>query len=124
MAAEPIARGRTVWLFHEGLDAVLPSAHVRALPSVLRAFLETYAYTPRENPGVVVLCGDHTRFMNHSAAPNVVVRAESRVPYGEYVAAVDIAAGEELTCDYFAFDEDAASKLLARPLRPNVGEEV
>src|SRR5262249_14971779 len=65
---------------------------------------------------------DHTRHMNHSSQPNVV-RSERLAPFGEYVAAVDIAAGDELTCDYFAFDADAAAKLLDAAARPRPAPE-
>jgi SET domain-containing protein len=109
-AAEAIARGGLVWLFHEGLDVVIASAALGALPDIVRAYLETYAYAPIENPGVILLCGDATRHMNHASDANVVRTGRTDARYGEYVAARAIAAGEELTCDYFEFDATARDK--------------
>src|SRR5262249_12820082 len=110
LAAEPIARGQVVWVFHEGLDVAVAERDLAALPDAVRAFLGTYAFAPHEAPDVVILCGDHARHINHSPRPNVV-RSERHAYLGEYVAAVDIAVGDELTCDYFAFDTRAADKL-------------
>ncbi len=43
--------------------------------------------------------------MNHAAEPNVLSLSDRDV------AACDIAAGEEPTCDYRTFDLDATAKL-------------
>jgi SET domain-containing protein len=46
--------------------------------------------------------------MNHSDEPNVI---EGDLDREENIAACDIEVGEELTCDYYAFDLDAQRKL-------------
>ena len=46
--------------------------------------------------------------MNHSDKPNVIEGDPDRE---ENIAARDIEAGEELTCNYHAFDLDAVRKL-------------
>lgn len=102
-AAQDIARGEVVWRFDEGLDVVVETSALDSLPIAAREFLSTYGYLL---DGAVVLCGDHARHMNHSADPNVIELAD-----GSNVAARDIAAGEELTCDYFDFDALAGAKL-------------
>lgn len=102
-AAQNIARGEVVWRFDEGLDVVVAASEVDSLPLTTREFLSTYGYALN---GAVVLCGDHARHMNHSADPNVV-----EIDDGSNVASRDIAAGEELTCDYFDFDALAGAKL-------------
>jgi uncharacterized protein len=109
-AEQTIAAGDLVWSFHEGLDVVLEAPAVAALPEVVRAYLRTYAYAPVESPDLVVLCGDDARHINHAARPNVV-RVPGDERFGLYVAACAIAAGDELTCDYFAFDATAHEKL-------------
>jgi hypothetical protein len=48
--------------------------------------------------------------MNHDPRPNTGAPADAREPVTT-VALRDIAAGEELTCDYAAFDAVAAAKL-------------
>jgi hypothetical protein len=102
-AAQAIARGEVVWRFDEGLDVFMPASNVDSLPPAAREFLKVYGYVL---DGAVVLCGDHARHMNHSAAANVV-----ELDDGSNVAARDIAAGEELTCNYFDFDAMASAKL-------------
>ena len=57
-----------------------------------------------EGRKVITLCGSF-RHMNHAAEPNVLSLSDRDV------AARDIAAGEELTCDYRTFDLDATAKL-------------
>ena len=52
----------------------------------------------------ITLCGDHAKHMNHSDDPNLLDLETN-------VAARDIAAGEELTCNYYIFDLDASRKL-------------
>ena len=47
----------------------------------------------------LVLSGDADRFTNHSGDPNTVVEGVN-APTAFVVAARDIAAGEEITCDY------------------------
>jgi uncharacterized protein len=116
-AEQAIAAGELVWIFHEGLDVVLEEAAVAALPDAVRGYLRTYAFTPVESPEVVVLCGDDARHINHAARPNVV-RGPGEARFGAYVAARPIAAGEELTCDYFAFDATAHEKLGASSTPP------
>lgn len=49
-------------------------------------------------PGLFLLCGDNARFMNHSENPNMTAVD------GKNYALRNIAAGEEITCDYREFD--------------------
>jgi hypothetical protein len=46
-----------------------------------------------------ILCCDNARFINHSAAPNLVTD-HARDRYGVDIAHADIAPGEEITIDY------------------------
>jgi SET domain-containing protein len=48
---------------------------------------------------VIVLDGDNGRYMNHSLAPNTDFRI-----FDKGYALVDIAQGDELTCNYHEFD--------------------
>ncbi len=93
-AAEPIARGTVVWRFEPGLDLVVPEDRVAALPESARAFFGRYAFPCPFFPGGLLLGFDNTRFVNHSAEPNL----DNAGP--ETIALRDIAAGEELTTDY------------------------
>ena len=112
-AAEPVAAGQPIWRFENGFDQAFEPAARDALPSVAREHLRWFAFARREDDRVV-LSGDHACFMNHAPSPNTgVPPGASNV--ATTVALRDIAAGEELTCDYYAFDADAGRKLGVSP---------
>ena len=83
---------------HRKTGEAQPHAHIR-----------WFAYVDREAGGRV-LSGDHNCFMNHALDPNTGAPSDSTPP-NVIVALRDIAAGEELTCDYWAFDAEAREKL-------------
>ena len=62
-------------------------------------YIARYSYPHLEMPGVVVVDSDNGRFMNHSMQPNTDFRV-----FDKGYALVDIAAGEEITCNYHEFD--------------------
>lgn len=91
-ATAAIPRGTITWV-RDALDQTIPRGRALALPAALREVLADHAYF--ELGGDYVLCWDHTRFMNHSCAPNV------RGPgFDCEVAVRDIAAGEQLVGNY------------------------
>jgi SET domain-containing protein len=106
-AVESIARGTPVWRFQPVFDREFSPEQFAALPLIAREHLRWFGF--KENSHVV-LNGDHGCFMNHSPTPNTGALPNATAPVTT-VALRDIAASEELTCDYFAFDEDAARKL-------------
>ncbi len=108
-ADEFIPLGGPVWRFQPGFDHEFAPEVVAALPTVAREHVRWFSFV-RQTDGHFVLSGDHACFMNHSAQPNTGAPAPTTPPVTT-VALRDIAAGEELTCDYFAFDADAARKL-------------
>ena len=55
------------------------------------------------------MCIDDARFMNHSADPNTHEKGQSSI------ASRDIAAGEELTCNYGNFDDSKKHLDYCRP---------
>lgn len=95
-ATEPIVAGTAVWRFAPGLDLLLDPALADAHGPAFRAFLDRYAYVSHDFPGRLVLSCDHAKFINHSDAPNIEGREL------DSLAVRDIAAGEEITCDYRA----------------------
>jgi SET domain-containing protein len=97
-AAEPIPKGALVWRFDRRFDQVIAKEVLAAAPDHVREFMERYTYEFHEDPGYVVLDADEGRYMNHSGTPNVDLRDPE---IG--VATREIAAGEELTCDYACF---------------------
>ena len=98
-AADPIPAGTRVWEFTEGVDYRLPADAVERCPEPWKSDLLKYAY--RDSTGDYILCGDAARFMNHSDDPSCDDSGDLYT-----VARTDIAAGQELTCDYRTFDLD------------------
>lgn len=110
-AAEFIPRGTPIWRFQPDFDQAFSPAQLDALPPPARAHLRAYAFVCRAS-GQAILGGDHSIFMNHASPPNTGAPPDSASPVTT-LALRDIAAGEELTCDYFAFDAEAGRKLHA-----------
>jgi hypothetical protein len=107
-AAEEIAEGTHIWVFHPGFDQRYDLADIRGLPSTCARQLLHYGYV---NPasGHLVVCLDDARFFNHSDAPNTEELDDGLE--GITVASRRIAAGEELTYDYLSGDLDGPRKL-------------
>jgi hypothetical protein len=95
-ADEFILKGKEIWIFHPGFDQKWPLSALKGLPEAARLQLLHYGYT--NLAGDLVLCADDARFFNHSKIPNTVDVAGSEE--GITVAACDIFAGDEITCDY------------------------
>ena len=102
-AAEPIPRGTLIWKFDPAYDNQYDLGTIPADASLLREMIEHYGYRPGEAP-VYIVCGDNARFMNHSPDANADDIGELTI------ARRDIAAGEEITCDYAKFDRGFAER--------------
>lgn len=108
-ATEFIAKGTPIWRFEVGFDREFSPEQFAALPRPAQTHVRWFAYFDSARDAWV-LSGDHTCFMNHFAIPNTGAPANAKAPVTT-IALQDIAAGEELTCDYFAFDHEARQKL-------------
>ena len=91
-----IAAGTVVWELNPEIDWALTPAELEAMPEPFRSRVRAYSYLNVD--GVYMLCGDNGKFMNHANAPNCF---EDDI---RTIAAVDIPANAELTCDYRAFE--------------------
>ena len=98
-AASDIQAGTKVWEFTEGVDWKIPPGDFDRFPDRFREQLRHWCYL--NGDGQYVLCGDNAKFMNHEEEPNCDDHGDAFT-----VARRDIRAGEELTCDYRAFDAD------------------
>ena len=99
-AAEPIAAGTLIWKLDPDFDRLLDKASVARQPAFTREFIERYTYPYPDDPNLLVLEVDNGRFMNHDATgPNTDFSSATAG-----FAVRDIAAGEELTCNYGEFD--------------------
>ncbi len=108
-AVKFIPRGTPVWKFQPGFDREFSSTEFAALPPEAQRHLRWFAFLDAASAGWN-LSGDHACFMNHSPAPNTGAPPRGNLPVVT-VALRDIAAGEEISCDYFAFDAEAAAKI-------------
>jgi hypothetical protein len=91
-ATAPIPRGTITWVL-DALDLVMPRERAAAMPRAYQPILERYCFI--DDRGNSVLCWDLGRYTNHACEPTTV-------SIGSVcdVAARDIAAGEEITCEY------------------------
>ena len=96
-ANESVASGAVIWRYDPIFDQTFSDEDFEGAEPVVQTFLKEYAYRAVDLAGSWVLSGDHARFLNHSDKPNTVERPLVSL------AAVDIAAGEEITCNYAAF---------------------
>ena len=108
-AVESVPSGTPVWCFQAGFDHEFSPGQFAALPPPAREHVRWFSFI-RGTDGQAILSGDHACFMNHSSTPNTGALPDA-LPPPTTVALRAIAAGEELTCDYFAFDADAGRKL-------------
>ena len=74
-------------------------SEIESYPLHLQDYIARYTYPHLEMPGVVILDSDNGKFMNHSLKPNTDFRI-----FDKGYALIDIAQGEELTCNYHEFD--------------------
>jgi SET domain-containing protein len=97
-AAEPIAKGAVISRFDPNFDRLIPRDDYENAPPYLKSLLDRYAFPHPKAPNYIVYEVDNSRFMNHSEMPNT--------DYSDFAAGFalrDIAAGEELTCNYNDF---------------------
>ncbi len=116
-AAQFVARGTPIWRFQPGFDHDFSPEDCAALPALAWEHTRWFCFLSREH-GRVILSGDHACFINHSLTPNTGAPPVPTVPMTT-VARCDIAAKEEITCNYFDYDADAPWKLgLVPPTAP------
>lgn len=97
-ALDPIPAGTRIWAFDPVIDRIIPGSELDRFPAHIREYLEHYCeYFPETDE--LVLSGDGDRYTNHADNPNTVVDGIN-APTAHVIAARDIAAGEEITCDY------------------------
>ena len=98
-AGEFIERGRLMWSLNPKFDIFIYREEIEELTPHMQDFIARYSYPHLEMPGVVVVDSDNGRFMNHTLTPNTDFRI-----FDKGYALVDIAQGDEITCNYHEFD--------------------
>lgn len=99
-AAAPIPKGALIWRLDPDFDRLIPADAYDSMSETMKELIDRYAYPSPDKPGLLVYEVDNGRFMNHSDTPNTDFSE-----YGGGTAIRDIAAGEELTCNYHEFYE-------------------
>lgn len=99
--SKPLERGTIIWEFNAAIDWRVDPSLIDGLPEPYRSSFRSWCYL--EDDGMLVLCGDNARFMNHSFEPNC---DDATGPYTTTLRDIDV--GEELTCDYRSFDLESA----------------
>ncbi|MEI6789744.1 MAG: SET domain-containing protein-lysine N-methyltransferase [Myxococcaceae bacterium] len=98
-----IPQGLLTWKLTHGLDLKYPPQDLERLHEIARLTFLKHAYLSTRT-GLYVLCSDDARFFNHSYEPNIGDTDCKDSDEGADLALRDIVPGEELTCDYRAFD--------------------
>jgi hypothetical protein len=104
-----VPRGSPVWRFEPGFDHDFSPAQFAALPPLAQYHTRWFCFVSRLD-GHIILSGDHACFINHSPSPNTGALPDAKPPVVT-VALRDVAAGEELTCNYHDYDADTPWKL-------------
>ena len=95
------AAGTPIWRVDPRIDLLFSADEVAAFPPAVQEFFKVYAYPHNRQVGKMMFNIDNGRFMNHSKSPNTEF-----VGFDTGSAIADIAAGEEMTCDYGEFNAD------------------
>jgi SET domain-containing protein len=103
-----IPKGAVIWKSHSQFDIKVPREDVEKLSEPARELFIKYSFFSRRTK-TYVLCFDDARFFNHSDNPNVLDSDSPDSDEGVDIAARDIYPGEEMTCDYRAFDDECAN---------------
>lgn len=105
-ASEPIRKGQTVWVFDPAFDRLFTPEQVAAFPEPAQRHILKCGFLDKRK-GLYFVGIDYDIFTNHSGEPTLVEGEETperdRTPV--LIAARDIAADEELTQDYYEYDE-------------------
>lgn len=100
-AKNPIARGALIWRLDTNYDRRIEVKAYERETGPVKAYLDRYCYPDRRDPNYIIFDADDARYMNHADEPNCDVSSPQ-----ESYALRDIAAGEEMTCNYNHFFED------------------
>lgn len=101
-ARDFIPKGTRVWKYDMRVDRGFRESRLSKYPESFQKFVKFHCFAVDFCwMRYLILPGDNDRYMNHSDSPNV---------FKQY-AVRDIEAGEEMTCDYWDCDLDAAWKL-------------
>lgn len=105
-ADEFVKAGTLVWKYQDNFDVTISDEEFLSIPKIAQDYLIHYGYY-NKNEGGYILCGDNAKFTNHSDTPNTKMLDDS----SDAIAIKDIQIGDEITEDYYHFDNLANKKL-------------
>lgn len=102
-AAEFIPKDTLIWKLNRELDLIITQEAYEKLSPLAKEHFDWFAYYS-EGRGGWILCFDNAKFVNHSKTPNTY-------GVGDTIASKDIQIGEEITEDYYVFNEKEPKNL-------------
>lgn len=108
-AKTAIPKETTYWLRNEAFDRLFTPELLDALPSNVAAYIQKHGF--QEVNGNWYLCGDNARFTNHSLEPNFINHFDGSGLVDYCYTDRDIAADEEILCNYFDTCQSCANGL-------------
>lgn len=103
-ANQNISKGDMIWKFSDGLDLEISPVEFSNLSSYEKGMINFYGFHSKKT-GNYHLSFNDVRFVNHSPEGNITI--DKSIDDIEYplVAKRDISKGEEITQNYYEFDE-------------------
>lgn len=102
-ANEFIPKGTVIWELAPQFDRIYSQQELDKLSPAAKEHIRHYAYFNAAEGGYV-LCVDNAKFMNHLKEPNCIAVGLTTI------ATQNINIGDEITEDYYNFDELAEQK--------------
>ena len=93
---EPVKKGQLVWRFDPRIDRTYTQPEIDAMSDVVKTLIDDYGRWD-EAKQLWLLCGDEMRYTNHADNP---LLTSTGGPFGDDLAARDLAPEEELSLDY------------------------
>ena len=104
-----IKKGTCIWEFNPKFDRVIKkdeiNEYLKECSPIIKDWLKHYAYYEKDG-NKYILCMDDAKFTNHSDTPN-----SDEIDKNRTMAFMNIYPGEEITSNYYEFDDEAELKL-------------
>jgi len=102
----PVKKGETVWLFEPTFDRQFTPEQVACFPESARIHILKCGFLDK-NKNIYYLGIDYDSFSNHSDNPNLTIDKKISCQFTDsLIASRDINPGEELTQNYYEYDEE------------------
>jgi uncharacterized protein len=106
-ADQDIPKGTQIWKFSPALDLEISLSDFEKLSQYEKDYINFYGFLSKKT-GNYHLSFDNVRFINHSKEGNVTIDMSVDDIQYPLIASKDIKKGEEVTQNYFEFDNDHA----------------